>query len=114
MSTETNKHLFWECIYTQHFWTELTTFLETKNIHLSFSYELISFGLINFMQNPNTKIKNYIILCGKIFYFVKCHNSIPSLNNFKNYLYKQINIEKHVALEKDKLESHELKWSSFF
>ena len=72
------------------------------------------FGLTTFMQNPNTKINNYIILCAKYFIFLnKCHKTIPLLNNFKNYLYKQINIEKHIALEKDKLESHNIKWSSF-
>ena len=30
-----------------------------------------------------------------------------------SFLYKQINIEKHIALGKDKLESHDIKWSSF-
>ena len=114
MNMESQKHLFWECIHTQHFWTELANFLETKNIVMRFSYELISFGFIRFMQNPNTKIKIYIILCAKYFIFLnKCHQTIPSLSNFKKYLYKQINIEKHIALEKDKLESHYTKWSSF-
>ena len=65
------------------------------------------------MQNPNTKVKNYIILCAKYFIFLsKCRNTIPWINNFTNYLYKQIDIEKHIAQENDQLESHENK-SSF-
>ena len=64
------------------------------------------------MQNPNTKAKNYIILCAKYFIFLnKCRNTIPSINNFTYYLYKQIDIEKQIAQENDKLESHDIKWS---
>ena len=112
MNEETNKHLFWECIHTQHFWTELSIFLQTKNMNLIFTYETISFGIIKFMQNPNTRVKNYIIMCAKYFIFLnKCRNTIPSINFFKTYLYKQIDIEKQIAQEKDKLESHDIKWS---
>ena len=69
MSTETNKHLFWECIHTQHFWTELTTFLETKNIHLSFSYELISFGLINFCKILTQRLRITLYCVENILFF---------------------------------------------
>ena len=114
MNVETNKHLFWECIHTQHFWAELSGFLKTKNMNIDFNYETISFGLTKGMQNPNTKLKNYIILCAKYFIFVnKCRNTTPSLNYFKTYLNKQIDIEKQIAQEKDKLESHNMKWSLF-
>ena len=81
-------------------------------MNLIFNYETISFGLIKNMQNPNTKVKNYIILCAKYFIFLsKCRNTIPSINNFTNHLYKQIDIEKQIAQENDQLESHENKWS---
>ena len=112
MNVETNKHLFWECIHTQHFWAKLSMFLQTNNMNLIFTYETISFGLIKFMQNPNTKAKNYIILCAKYFIFLnKCRNTIPCINNFTYYLHKQIDIEKQIAQENDKLESHGIKWS---
>ena len=37
MNIESQKHIFWECNHTQHFWAELTSFLETKIIHFRFS-----------------------------------------------------------------------------
>ena len=65
--------------------------------------------------NPNIKIKNYILLCAKYFIFLnKCHTTIPSCNCFKKYLYKQIDIEKIIAQQRDKLESHNFKWRVFF
>ena len=43
MNVETNKHLFWECIHTQHFWAKLSMFLQTNNMNLIFTYETIPF-----------------------------------------------------------------------
>ena len=64
------------------------------------------------MQNPNTRVKNYIILSAKYFIFLnKCRNTIPSIQYFKNYLCKQIDIEKQIAQEKDILESQDIKWN---
>ena len=115
MHVETAKHMFWECRHTQHFWNELSNFLKTKNIEITLSYELVSFGFIKSILNPSNKIKNFILLCAKYFIFLnKCHLTIPVFINFKNYLYKQIDIEKHIAQQRDKLESHELKWRLFF
>ena len=47
MYVETIKHLFWECIHTQHYWNEISNFLTSKGIELQLNYELISFGLTN-------------------------------------------------------------------
>ena len=74
MHVETAKHLFWECRHTLHFWNELSNFLKTKHMDLNLSYEIISFGITTFNQNPNTIFKNYILLCAKYFIFLnKCH-----------------------------------------
>ena len=79
------------------------------------NFELISFGFIQYNNIPNIKMRNYIILCAKYFIFLnKCHETIPDFNFFKNYLYKQIDIEKQIAQQRDKLESHNLKWSVLF
>ena len=111
MYVDTAKHMFWECRHTQHFWNELSNFLKSKNMDFNLNFELISFGFIKYNNNPNIKMKNYIILCAKyfIFFFNKCHETIPDFNFFKNYLYKQIDIEKQIAQQRDKLESHNLK-----
>ena len=83
-------------------------------MNIYFNYETISFGLVKGMPNPNTKLKKYIILCAKYFIFLnKCRNTTPSMKYFKTYLNKQIDIEKQIAQEKDKLESHNMKWSLF-
>ena len=41
---ETFKHLFWECCHSQHFWSQLKTFLAGKNIELTLNYKEICFG----------------------------------------------------------------------
>ena len=57
---------------------------------------------------------NFIILSAKYFIFKKkCLNELPTANNFISYLKKQIEIEKIIALNKDKLAIHEAKWRSF-
>ena len=112
MNVETNKHLFWECIHAQHFWVEIANLFRTYNIELRINYEIISFGLIEHIQLPHTKAKNFIILCAKYFIFLnKCRNTIPSIVNFKSYLFKQIDVEKQIAQEHEKIESHDIKWS---
>ena len=71
-----------------------------------------NFGLIKCLQNPNTKVKNYIILCAQYFIYLNmCRNTIPSIIYFKTYLYKQIDFEKQIAQEKYKIKSHNMKWS---
>ena len=65
---------------------------------LNLNFEIIYFGFIKYNKNPNIKVKNYIILCAKYFIFLnKFHETIPLFNCFKNYLYKQIDIEKHIV-----------------
>ena len=43
MEIETLNHLFWECIHVQHFWTNLSVFLQEYNV-------LVQFNLKNIMQ----------------------------------------------------------------
>ena len=114
MHVETLKHLFWECIHTQHYWREITHFLNSKHLDTNLNYELISFGYTDVQKNAKTILKNYIIFRAKYFIFInKCRNTIPTAIHFTNYLNKEIEIEKCIALNKDKLESHESKWRLF-
>ena len=41
---ETVKYLFWECQHSQHFWSQLKTFLSEHNINNDMNYKLICFG----------------------------------------------------------------------
>ena len=109
---ETVKHLFWECEHSQHFWSQLKTFLSEQNINIDMNYKLICFGKQN--NKSNEHLVNFIILSAKYFIFKnKYAKTIPNFQCFKNFLYKRIEIEKCIALEKDKLEQHMLKWQMF-
>ena len=55
---ETVKHLFWECHYAQHFWSQLTTFVAESNMTVDFNYKLVCFGKANHQNNGSA-----IILC---------------------------------------------------
>ena len=113
MFTDSINHLFWECQHIQQFWRDLHTFLATKHVYIDFSYELISFGFLDNSQLPYSK--NFIVFSAKYFIFInKCNKTIPDITNYKNYLYKQINVEKQIAINRDKLETHEQKWKNIF
>ena len=109
---ETFKHLFWECHYSQHFWSQLKSFLSESNIEIVMNYELICFGKINNEQKDN--LINFIIFSAKYFIFKnKYLKTVPNVAGYKIFLQKRIEIEKFIALEKDKLHQHISKWSSF-
>jgi len=108
------RHLFWECTHIQHFWSNISNYLESLNFSIELNYRTISLGIENKRNETCTQAKNFIILSAKYFIFKKkCLNEMPRANNFIFYLKKQIEIEKIIALSKDKLEIHEAKWRSF-
>ena len=47
MYIESNKHLFWECLVSRSFWTELEVFLNEKRININLNYQTISLGLMD-------------------------------------------------------------------
>ena len=90
----------------------IKTFLSELNIDITVNYELICFGKLNNKNKDN--VINFIIFSVKHFIFKnKYLKTIPSLVGYKRFLNKRIEIEKYIALEKDKLHHHESKWSSF-
>ena len=110
--TETVNHLFWECQNSQQFWSELKTFLANKNINITFDLLNIIFGVEG--KGVHNSLINFIIICGKYFIFrSKYIKTIPCFNSFNVYLNKRMEIEKHIALEKDKTEVHNRKWEQF-
>ena len=110
---ETVKHLFWECHYSQHFWSQLKTFLLGLGIEIELNYKLICFGTFNVLRKQH--VLNFIIISAKYFIFKsKYTKTIPSFQEYKVFLYRRIEIEKCIALDKDKLEQHRLKWRVFF
>ena len=114
MVIETTGRLFWECTYIQQFWTEICKFLTDFNIGLILNLPRVFFGLTFTMNEPDSRLKNFLILLGKYFIFSnKYRKTIPTLNHFKYYLCKRIKIEKEIYFMKDKLTHFETIWGRF-
>ena len=85
---------------------------DNKNINITFDLLNITFGSEE--KGVHNSLLNFIIICGKYFIFRRKYiKTLPCFNSFKIYLNKRIEIEKHIALEKDKLEVHNRKWGQF-
>ena len=63
MNIDSIKHLFWECLHVQHFWSELKNYLSTLNVDLNLNYKLVSLGYVDHTSNRN--VKNYIFILAK-------------------------------------------------
>ena len=110
MYVETNKHLFWECQLSRGLWTELEVYLNEKQIEIKLDYTIISLGYMD--QSSYSSLLNCILIYAKYFIFKnKYEKTSPSCSHFKNYLKCQENIERVIALAKDKLAEHENKWN---
>ena len=107
---DTFKHLLWECCHSQHFWSQLKTFLAGKNIELTLNYKEICFGKTVILKKDI--LVNFIIISAKYFIFKnKYTKTEPTFNNFKKYLKYHEQLERLIALSKDKIKEHEHKWS---
>lgn len=114
MEIETINHLFWECMYVQSFWMELTSLLNQNNIHIEINLKHITFGVCQLIDKQETQINNFIIFIAKYFIFAsKYRKEIPVLQAFKPYLHKRVKIEKEIAFMKDRLAQFENKWRNF-
>ena len=110
MHEETIIHLFWECQISRFFWNRIEDFLETKGLNVAVNYEIISLGM-PLLKHDNIII-NFILILAKYFIFTsKYKKVIPNINHFYQYIYKRQEVEKIIALKKDKLVSHNKKWS---
>ena len=105
---ETLDHLFWECHFVRAFW--IHNFCIANNQTFYLCYETISFGLYN---SSSFNLLNCIILLAKYFIFrSKYLKTIPSVSAFIPYLHKTKQIERLIAINKNKVRSHEIKWGN--
>ena len=106
MSEETIRHLFWECPISRNFWNSIDNFMKNKGINIEITYKEVS------LCSTNCQIFNFIVILAKYFIFKnKYAKTIPNFNCFIEYIFKRKDIEKIIALKKDKLDSHNKKWS---
>ena len=109
MYIESNKHLFWECHNTRSFWTEIQRFFNEKLININLDYSIISLGFTD--QSSYTILMNGILIYAKYFIFKnKYAKTIPVFDNFIKYLKYHENLERLIALTKDKITQHDNKW----
>ena len=112
MYVETTKHLFWECSTIKQFWLGIEVYLTQKGLNIKLDYKSISLGT----QNINIKhnLINLIIILSK-YYIHRCKytKQNPNIEHFKRYLSNEINVEKQIALNHDKVEQHNIKWQPF-
>ena len=77
---------------------QLKEFLKEHNIYLDVTFKSITFGLQK-RQDPDIKIKNFIIFTAKYFIFSnKYLKAIPMWEGFKLYIRKKIHTEQEIAL----------------
>ena len=64
-----------------------------------------------------TTASGHFVFCIKrifeYFSILKYKKNIPDLGSFIQYIYKRKEVEKLIALKKDKLEFHNRKWAKF-
>ena len=88
----------------------MEVFLSKKQIVIKLDYKTVSLGYMD--QSSFSTLLNCILIYAKYFIFKnKYEKNIPSFNHFKNYLKYHENIERLIALAKDKLPEHENKWN---
>ena len=106
---ETIVHLFWECPVVQDLWSNLKTFLQSKGITIELNLPTVILGV---NTKTNYSSNNFLILLMKYFiYCCKYKKVVPNFNAFKTYLNARINIEREIAIRKNKLNIHLMKWA---
>ena len=73
MHTETIRHLFWECNHIQHFWNNLSNWLNSINLNMVLNFEIISLGILENPRIIKNKTKNFILILAKQFIFKHKH-----------------------------------------
>ena len=82
MEIDILNYLFWACRHVKSFWMQLMEFLKEHNIHLDVTFKNITFGLQK-RQDPDIKIKNFIIFTAKYFIFSnKYQKAMPVWKGF--------------------------------
>ena len=101
---ETTKHLFFECDKVIDIWEAVY-----KQIGQRITYNEMMLNVIS--RNPKW-VQNTIVLITKYYlYKARCLGERISVVSLKNYINEYKNIEEQIALKKNKLDIHKIKWS---
>ena len=105
MLEETLLHLFCECKITREFWNNVYNWLSRgKNSVIQLNSFDICFGYN--ITTPNFLL-NQLILIGKVFIFqCKTAEYMPSIKNYKTLIKDIEKIERHIALQNNRIDRH--------
>ena len=93
LQEENSAHLFWDCIYSQEFWSHIRTFLNDHNMQADISYLNISFGMLNRNSMKNEMINLYNFVSDILHLYIKIQTSKPIFEGFKKILKQRKEIE---------------------
>ena len=112
MEIETLEHVFYNCNIIQDFWNRVIEWIKIKS-ECDICVSKVNIFLEYNIKNPRLAI-NYIILLGKQF-INKCKlfKTTPKFHVFLFNIKEFIKIEYQIALSKNKVASHYLKWDGF-
>ena len=110
---ETVIHLLIECDAVKHIWTKLKSWLSKKvNEDMVLNQQDILFGYKT--NDENFKAVNTIITITKHYiYAQRCLKNIPNYNEILYQIKFQKQVEKSIAVNKNKETTHEAKWVNF-
>ena len=101
-------HLFYQCEYSQKFWTNLKSYWKTKTgENLELCLKDIIIGNSNF-----SALLNYLIILGKfhIFYKSKLELTIPRWESFVNLITEKYQMEQTVSKHDQSEEKFKSRW----
>lgn len=110
---ETMKHLFYECVHVDNFWTDFKNWWEeVSGNKLYLDYKSIVFGIVHAdVQNPNLLLNLCIILVKKVIYNCRFHKQKPTFNCFLNLIRFIYKVEKNIAVERNTMYKFQEKWN---
>ena len=107
---ETLYHLFLECPITKNIWNDFKQWwFQNTNNRLLLSNSEILFGFPTIL--PLNALKNTLILITKQYiYSCRCRGEIPHINSLVTRFSLTYQVEKSIALSKNKITFHNDKW----
>ena len=102
---ESLSHLFWECFYSQRFWSDVSNWLHNRsNVDARLNEMVVIFG------HENSLISLCTIIGKSIIYACKTKQHLPNIESFIAQMLSIERWERDIAVRKGKLPAHKMKW----
>ena len=108
---ETMGHVFFDCIYTQHFWTSfIHWWMEISQNEIYLDNQRIIFGIDT--RNPDTLLNLCVVLAKKVIYDSRFKNQKPNMTPFLKTIKFNYMFEKQIAIDANNLQKFKDKWNN--